>query len=557
MSPQPRISVVVPVYNAEHTIDRCLSALADQTWPRADYEIIVVDDGSSDETRTRVQAHDQVRLVPRTHAGPARARNLGAQQAQGDILLFTDADCAPARDWIERMVAPFDDPETVGVKGAYLTDQRELVARFAQLEYEVKYDRMARHLYIDFIDTYAAGYRRDIFLANGGFDPIFSCASVEDQEFSFRLARQGHKMVFVPDAVVYHLAHPASLWAYWRRKFRIGYWKVLVTRRYPAKVWHDSHTPQTLKAQILLTGLGLLCLLGALLWVPLLGGVALAALLFLLSALPFLHKAWRKDPLLALVSPGLLFVRALALGTGFAVGFVGHRGSWQMPEEVAEPQEGAALAATQSSSSRSLDDQGWHILVKRTIDVVGASVGLLLAAPAVPVAAILIKLDSQGPVFFRQDRVGENGRVFTIYKFRTMVASAEGLLDELVDLDALEEPVFKLKDDPRVTRVGRFLRRWSIDELPQFLNVLQGDMSLVGPRPEEVRLVRCYNAWHRQRLLVKPGVTGPVQINGRADLTLEERVQLEVDYIRNYSLGRDLRILLRTIPAVIRGNGSY
>jgi lipopolysaccharide/colanic/teichoic acid biosynthesis glycosyltransferase len=138
-----------------------------------------------------------------------------------------------------------------------------------------------------------------------------------------------------------------------------------------------------------------------------------------------------------------------------------------------------------------------------------------------------------------------------------MVDNAEDLLDQLVDLDSLDEPVFKLRNDPRVTRVGRFLRRWSIDELPQFLNVLRGDMSLVGPRPEEVRIVRYYDAWHRQRLRVKPGVTGPVQVNGRGDLSLEERVRLEVDYIRNYSLRRDLRILLRTIPAVIRGSGSY
>ena len=138
-----------------------------------------------------------------------------------------------------------------------------------------------------------------------------------------------------------------------------------------------------------------------------------------------------------------------------------------------------------------------------------------------------------------------------------MVENAEEMLDQVIDLDSLDEPVFKLRDDPRSTRVGRFLRRWSIDEVPQFLNVLKGEMSLVGPRPEEVRIVDYYNSRHRQRLLIKPGITGPVQVNGRGDLPLEERVQLEVDYGENYSLGRDLKILLQTIPAVIRGNGSY
>jgi lipopolysaccharide/colanic/teichoic acid biosynthesis glycosyltransferase/glycosyltransferase involved in cell wall biosynthesis len=554
---QPRISVVVPAYNAARTIDHCLTALADQTFPREDYEIIVVDDGSSDETCARVGAHAGVRLVTQTHAGPAAARNLGAQHAGGDILFFTDADCAPAEDWIERMSAPFDDEEIVGVKGTYVTRQREIVARFAQLEYEAKYDRMAQHRYIDFIDTYAAGYRRDVFLANGGFDPTFTYASVEDQEYSFRLARQGHKMVFVREASVCHLAHPRSVWAYWRRKSRIGYWKVLVTRRYPDKVWYDSHTPQILKAQILLVGLGLLCLLGALLWLPMLWGSAAATLLFLLSALPFVLKAWGKDPLVAVVSPGLLFLRALALGTGFAVGLVAQRGSRQTLEEMGGPQEGSVPRPIRSPSSHDLTDRGWRILVKRVMDVVGAAIGLLLSVPVVPVAAILIKLDSRGPVFFVQDRVGENGRIFKIYKLRTMVDNAEELLDQLIDLDSLDEPVFKLRDDPRVTRVGRFLRRWSIDELPQFLNVLKGDMSLVGPRPEEVRIVHYYDAWHRMRLRVRPGVTGPVQVNGRGALLLEERVRLEVDYIRNYSLGRDFRILLRTISAVIRGYGSY
>jgi lipopolysaccharide/colanic/teichoic acid biosynthesis glycosyltransferase len=195
--------------------------------------------------------------------------------------------------------------------------------------------------------------------------------------------------------------------------------------------------------------------------------------------------------------------------------------------------------------------------VKRLMDIVGSLIAIPISAPLIAVAAVVVKLDSPGPVFFSQERAGENGKTFTIYKLRTMVVNAEELLDDLIDLDTLEEPAFKLKDDPRVTPVGSFLRRWSIDELPQFVNVLKGEMSLVGPRPEESRLVRRYSQWHRLRLRAKPGLTGPVQINGRGDLPLEDRVHLEVDYINNYTLWKDLSILIKTIPVVVLGNGSY
>ncbi len=179
-----------------------------------------------------------------------------------------------------------------------------------------------------------------------------------------------------------------------------------------------------------------------------------------------------------------------------------------------------------------------------------------MALPMAVIAA-LVKLDSPGPAIFSQPRVGQNGRPFRILKFRTMVDRAEEMLPQLVDLDALPEPAFKLRDDPRVTRVGRFLRRWSLDELPQLVNVLRGEMSLVGPRPEQAAVVARYTDDQRRRLAVKPGMTGPMQVSGRGDLPFEERLALELDYIERYSLRRDLAILLRTIPAVVRGQGAY
>ena len=197
------------------------------------------------------------------------------------------------------------------------------------------------------------------------------------------------------------------------------------------------------------------------------------------------------------------------------------------------------------------------ILIKRGFDLVVAGAGLLVLAPLVPLVLIAIKLDSAGPALFVQTRAGRFGLPFRMYKLRTMTVDAERELEEFVSLDALSEPMFKLRPDPRVTRVGRLLRRFSLDELPQLVNVLRGEMSIVGPRPEQIEVVRQYRPEHRFRLDVKPGMTGPMQIYGRGDLTFSERLALELDYVENPSLGRDLRILMQTIPAALRGRGAY
>lgn len=197
------------------------------------------------------------------------------------------------------------------------------------------------------------------------------------------------------------------------------------------------------------------------------------------------------------------------------------------------------------------------LAIKRCLDVLISMVALALTAPFLILAAVAIKLDTKGPVLFRQIRIGEKGKPFTMFKLRTMVADADKKLDELIDLDALNEPAFKIPNDPRVTRTGRFLRRSSLDEVPQFINVLRGDMSLVGPRPEEEAVVALYNERQRLRLSVKPGLTGPMQVAGRGTLSFEERLALERDYLDNMTVAGDLLILLKTPRAVLKGDGAF
>ena len=197
------------------------------------------------------------------------------------------------------------------------------------------------------------------------------------------------------------------------------------------------------------------------------------------------------------------------------------------------------------------------LALKRVFDFAVALVGLVVALPLFVLGALAIAIDGGFPVFFRQERAGQYAIPFRIFKFRTMVRDAESRLPELVSFEDLETPMFKLKRDPRVTRVGRFLRRTSLDELPQLINVLQGDMSLVGPRPELLELVERYEPEHEFRLRVKPGITGPWQVFGRSELTFEEVLAVEREYVENLSIGRDVRILLMTLPAVIARRGAF
>ncbi len=197
-----------------------------------------------------------------------------------------------------------------------------------------------------------------------------------------------------------------------------------------------------------------------------------------------------------------------------------------------------------------------QLFIKRFFDITISGAAIFILSPLFLITALLIKLTSKGPVFFRQDRCGLNGRHFMAAKFRTMVDGAEKKRNELLDLNEMTGPVFKIKNDPRLTGIGQFLRKFSIDELPQFFNVLRGDMSLVGPRPLPIE-ENDYKSWQRRRLSVKPGITCLWQVNGRNKINdFDNWVKLDLEYIDSWSLGLDFKILLRTIPAVMSGFGA-
>lgn len=323
-SPPPKCSVVIPVRNGANCIGRCLDALISQSV--GGFELIVVDDGSTDDTAAEAEKRGAT-VIRQEPAGPAEARNRGTDAASADIVLFTDGDCEPAHDWVEVMLRPFDDQSVVGAKGAYYSRQTQPMARFVQQEYEEKYDRMSGFRQIDFIDTYSAGFRKRQFFEVGGFDTSFPNASVEDQEFSFRMAEAGHKMLFIPEARVYHL-HVDNLRGYARKKFKIGFWKMRVLRRHPGKAVSDSHTPQILKLQVLLAcGGAALLAVGAgsvfaseLKWFLIAGLLATAG--FLLSTAPMTLRVWKNDRPIARRTPGYLLTRSLALGAGMIAGLM-------------------------------------------------------------------------------------------------------------------------------------------------------------------------------------------------------------------------------------------
>lgn len=310
-----KASVIIPAYNSADTIEDTLKALKNQT--EKGFEVIAVDDGSTDDTREVVSRYP-VKLLNQGHRGPAAARNLGAKMAKGDVLVFTDSDCVPAKDWLEEMLKPLKDPNIVGAQGRYETKQRELIALFAQYEIEERYERMRKREYIDFIGSYSAAYRRKVFLEVGGFDETFPMASGEDPDLSFRLAEK-YRMVFNPKAVVFH-HHPDTLPSYLKKKFYRAYWRVVLYKKHAGKMVKDTYTPQTLKLQI-----GIFYFFVLIIALSLYNKnyvLPLIPLFFLLvTALPTIINNFSRDTKVGLISPAVILLRTAVLGAGLVYGF--------------------------------------------------------------------------------------------------------------------------------------------------------------------------------------------------------------------------------------------
>jgi glycosyltransferase involved in cell wall biosynthesis len=312
------VSVIVPTFNGSGRIARCLESLVEQS-AMHDAEILVIDDGSTDDTGKVVKAFPGVRLISQPNAGPAAARNRGALEADGAILVFTDDDCVPQPGWLDAMLKPFHDPTVVGVKGIYQTRQKEIVGRFVQIEYEDRYRAMAALPEIDFVDTYSAAFLRDRFLEMNGYDASFPVACAEDIELSYRMSARGWKMKFQSSAVVSH-THPASLISYLRKKHKFAFWRVLAVRKNPGKCVRDSHTPQVMKLQLLFMPALVLAAGADLMRRPAAPASALVLGVFLLTTVPFSFRAFKKDPIVGLLSPGLLAARACAQFIGVVGG---------------------------------------------------------------------------------------------------------------------------------------------------------------------------------------------------------------------------------------------
>ena len=314
------LSVIIPAYNAERTLYSCLGALHDQSLPKRDYEIVVVDDGSTDDT-SKIAKEFNVKYLFQTNQGPATARNKGVSAAQGTIVLFTDSDCIPDYNWIEEMVSPFNDPDVAGVKGAYKTTQTDLAARFAQAEFEDRYDLLKRHPSIDMIDTYSAAFKKDIFLQIGGFDQNFPVANNEDTDLSYRLATAGYKLVFNPEAFVYH-SHPDTFIKYLKLKFWRGYWRMIVYRRYPNRAVKDSYTPAIIKIQTMLMAFSLPLFLLSLFTAHFIYFALLLWAVIMVSAIPFSIKTSKKEMLIGIISPLVVLLRSFVFAIGSVWGII-------------------------------------------------------------------------------------------------------------------------------------------------------------------------------------------------------------------------------------------
>ncbi|MDD5148092.1 MAG: glycosyltransferase [Candidatus ainarchaeum sp.] len=314
-----KASVIIPAFNAEKAIKQCLEALEKQT--TGNFEVIVVDDGSTDKTPELAKKFRGIRLLQQKNSGPAAARNLGAKNAKGEIIIFTDSDCIAEKNFLEEMLAPFADKKIAGVQGKYKSRQKELAARLTQLEIEQRHEKMAKQESIDFMGSYAAAYRKKVFEEMKGFDTSYPMASGEDTDLSFRISKAGHKMVFSEKAVVWH-THPASFLKYLRIKFYRAFWRTKLYGKHKDKIVNDSYTSLMIKIQLAVSYFFIASVIVAGFNSDALKFSAISIIVFFITTIPFAAWAFGRDKTIGIVFPGIAFCRTISFGIGLIAGTI-------------------------------------------------------------------------------------------------------------------------------------------------------------------------------------------------------------------------------------------
>lgn len=315
------VSIIIPAYNAEKTIVGVLEALKKQNFPKNKYEIIVVDDDSRDNT-VKVAKQFGVNVFANPHKGPAYQRNFGAKKARGNIILFTDSDCIPDKNWIKEMTMPFAEKAIVGVSGAYRTlNKDKIIARFVGYEIQKRHEAMKKRKYISHIGTFSAAYRKNTFLKFKGFDTDFPIASGEDPELSYQIAKAGYKMVFNPKAFVWH-PHPQSLKKLLKQQFWRGWWRVNVHKKHIDKIIKDTYITKELFFEILTTGFFGLFLIFSIFNPVFLYFSFGSLLLEILSSLKFSFWVGKYDKKISVVAPFVIFLRNIFFTAGFVLSFI-------------------------------------------------------------------------------------------------------------------------------------------------------------------------------------------------------------------------------------------
>jgi cellulose synthase/poly-beta-1,6-N-acetylglucosamine synthase-like glycosyltransferase len=315
----PFVSIVIPMYNEEKTVGECIEAILNQSYPSEQYEIIVVSDGCNDNSeeivRNIMKSANKfyIKMVRQENQGAAAARNFGAKSSRGAIVLFIDADCIADFRWIEEMIKPLSKNNVAGVQGAYKTKQKEIVAKLSQIEFEERFKKLQQTEYVDFVGSFSAAYKREVFEKFNGFNTKF--VMNEDVDLAYRISSDGYKLYFNPGAVVYHL-HPESLSKYIRLKFWRGFWRTILYRKFRNKAIKDSYTPDSLKIQVLLIFPIFLITLSSLIIQDLIILDIWLIVISIISMAKFVILAMKKNLGMGLFSIIFLWARAFALAGG-------------------------------------------------------------------------------------------------------------------------------------------------------------------------------------------------------------------------------------------------